>query len=197
MNTSAKTLRHSTPLTTWTADRRRCNFVLNESPRRYTRRPACEGIDGIGGPSNGRQLLAIGCGQTLVVKPADLLKLLTLRKILTFLPIALLAIAFAQTLPLDLAILFAGDTLMYLEALTILSLLAASGRVRPILHAMRRMSRLVIRAASPRLAKVKRRDRFRRIAHQRTKLAAPARDFRNARRRRRSAPPLFLDCAAA
>jgi hypothetical protein len=108
--------------------------------------------------------------QTLVVKPADLLNLLTLRKILTFLPIALLAVAFAQTLPLDLAILFAGDTLMYLEALTILSLLAASGRARPILHAMRRMGRLAIRAALLRLPKVKRRERFRR-----TRVSEPGR----------------------
>jgi len=96
----------------------------------------------------------------LVARPAELLDRLTPRKILTFLPVALLAIAFAQTLPLDLAILFAGDTVMYLEALTILSLLAAGGRARSIFRAVRRESRAAIQFVARRFAQAMRRERF-------------------------------------
>ena len=53
----------------------------------------------------------------LVVQFAAFLDRLTLRKVIEFVAIAMLAMAFAQTLPIDLAILFAGDTLMYLEFL--------------------------------------------------------------------------------
>jgi hypothetical protein len=51
----------------------------------------------------------------LVVQFAAFLDRLTLRKVLEFVAIAILAIAFAQTFPIDIAFLFAGDTLMYLE----------------------------------------------------------------------------------
>ena len=51
----------------------------------------------------------------LVVQFAAVLDRLTLRKVLEFVAIAILAIAFAQTFPIDIAFLFAGDTLMYLE----------------------------------------------------------------------------------
>jgi hypothetical protein len=64
--------------------------------------------------------------EVLVVRFADFLDRLTLRRVLEFVAIAILAIAFAQTFPIDLAILFAGDTLMYLEIVIILRL--AAGR---------------------------------------------------------------------
>jgi hypothetical protein len=64
--------------------------------------------------------------EVLVVRFADFLDRLTLRRVLEFVAIAILAIAFAQTFPIDLAILFAGDTLMYLEIVVILRL--AAGR---------------------------------------------------------------------
>src|SRR5258708_25238903 len=69
--------------------------------------------------------------EVLVVQFAAFLSRLTLRRVLEFVVIALLAIAFAQTFPIDLAILFAGDTLMYLEIVVIIRL--AAGR-ELILH---------------------------------------------------------------
>ncbi len=53
--------------------------------------------------------------EVLVVQFADFLSRLTIRRVLEFVAIAILVMAFIQTLPIDLAILFAGDTLMYLE----------------------------------------------------------------------------------
>jgi hypothetical protein len=75
----------------------------------------------------------------LVVQFAAFLSRLTLRRVLEFVAIAVLAIAFAQTFPIDLAILFAGDTLMYLEIVVIIRL--AAGREH-LLHAMRLAAQL-------------------------------------------------------
>jgi hypothetical protein len=65
--------------------------------------------------------------EVLVVRFAAFLDRLTVRKVIEFLVIAMLVMAFAQTLPFDLAILFAGDALMYLEFLIAIRL--ASGRM--------------------------------------------------------------------
>ena len=76
----------------------------------------------------------------LVVQFADFLSRLTIRRVLEFFVIAMLAMAFAQTFPIDLAILFAGDTLMYLEIVVLVRL--AAGR-----ELLREMLRLAIRLA--------------------------------------------------
>ena len=65
-----------------------------------------------------------------MVQFADFLSRPTIRKVLEFFVIAMLAVAFAQTFPIDLAILFAGDTLMYLEILVALRLAAGRGALR-------------------------------------------------------------------
>lgn len=75
----------------------------------------------------------------LVVRFAAFLDRLTLRRVLEFVAIAILAIAFAQTFPIDLAILFAGDTLMYLEILVVIRL--AAGREH-LLYAVRLAAQL-------------------------------------------------------
>ena len=64
--------------------------------------------------------------EVLVVQFADFLSRLTLRRVLEFFAIVILALAFAQTFPIDLAFLFAGDALMYLEILVVIRL--AAGR---------------------------------------------------------------------
>jgi hypothetical protein len=58
--------------------------------------------------------LAIGDAlwEVLVVQSAAFLDRLTVRKVVEFVAITLLVMALAQTLPFDLAILFAGDILM-------------------------------------------------------------------------------------
>ena len=77
--------------------------------------------------------------EVLVVQFAAFLSRLTLRRVLEFVVIAMLAMAFAQTFPIDLAILFAGDTLMYLEILVVIRL--AAGREH-LAHALRLAARL-------------------------------------------------------
>ena len=92
--------------------------------------------------------LAVGDAlwEVLVVQFADFLDRLTVRKVVEFVAIALLVMAFIQTLPLDLAILFAGHTLMYLEFLVAIRLAAGVMHVRAMLHQATRLARLVLRA---------------------------------------------------
>lgn len=84
--------------------------------------------------------------EVLVVQFAAFLDRLTIRKVVEFVAIALLVMAFAQTLPFDLAILFAGDALMYLEFVVAIRLAAGVMHVRAMLHQMTRLARLVLRA---------------------------------------------------
>jgi hypothetical protein len=73
----------------------------------------------------------------LVVQLADFLNRLTLRRVIEVLAITLLTLIFVQTFPLDIAILFAGDMLMYLELVTLVSLVATTLRVgRALSHAL-------------------------------------------------------------
>ena len=78
--------------------------------------------------------------EVLVVQFADFLSRLTLRRVLEFFAIVILALAFAQTFPIDLAFLFAGDALMYLELIVLVRL--AAGREH-LVQALRIAAQLV------------------------------------------------------
>jgi hypothetical protein len=84
--------------------------------------------------------------EVLVVQFAAFLDRLTIRKVIEFVLIAMLVMAFAQTLPFDLAILFAGDTLMYLEFLVAIRLAAGRIHFQQILRVALRLARLALRA---------------------------------------------------
>ena len=84
--------------------------------------------------------------EVLVVRFAAFLDRLTLRKVIESVAIALLVIAFAQTLPIDLAFLFAGDLLMYLEFIVAIRLATAWMHLRQILNFAMRAARFAIRA---------------------------------------------------
>ena len=84
--------------------------------------------------------------EVLVVQFAAFLDRLTIRKVIEFVLMAMLAMAFAQTFPFDLAILFAGDTLMYLEFLVAIRLAAGRIHFLEILRLALRLARPVLRA---------------------------------------------------
>ena len=86
----------------------------------------------------------------LVVQFADFLSRLTIRRVLEFFVIAMLAMAFAQTFPIDLAILFAGDTLMYLEIVTIVRLAAGREHFYQMLRLVARLARFAMRVLARR-----------------------------------------------
>lgn len=83
--------------------------------------------------------------EVLVVQFAAFLDRLTIRKVIEFVAIAMLAMAFAQTFPFDLAILFAGDTLMYLEFLVAIRLAAGRIHFYQILRLALRLAWLALR----------------------------------------------------
>ena len=83
--------------------------------------------------------------EVLVVQFAAFLSRLTLRRVLEFIAIAMLAMAFAQTFPIDLAILFAGDTLMYLEILVVIRLAAGWEHLAHALRLAARLARFAMR----------------------------------------------------
>lgn len=83
--------------------------------------------------------------EVLVVQFAAFLSRLTLRRVLEFVVIAMLAMAFAQTFPIDLAILFAGDTLMYLEILVVIRLAAGREHLAHALRLAAQLARLAMR----------------------------------------------------
>jgi hypothetical protein len=83
--------------------------------------------------------------EILVVQFAAFLDRLTIRKVIEFVLIAVLAMAFAQTFPFDLAILFAGDTLMYLEFAIAIRLAAGRIHFQQILRLALRLARFAVR----------------------------------------------------
>jgi hypothetical protein len=83
--------------------------------------------------------------EILVVRFAAFLSRLTLRRVVEFIVIAMLAMAFAQTFPIDLAILFAGDTLMYLEFVIAIRLAAGRLHFQEMLRLAATLARLAMR----------------------------------------------------
>lgn len=80
-----------------------------------------------------------------VVQFAAFLDRLTLRKVIEFIAIVILALAFAQTFPIDIAFLFAGDTLMYLEFLIAIRLAAGKLHLLEFLRFTFRLTQLAMR----------------------------------------------------
>src|SRR5215813_5268735 len=69
-----------------------------------------------------------------VVRFAAFLDRLTVRKVIEYVLILILAMAFIQSLPIELAFLFAGDTLMYLEFLIAVRLAAGKLHLKEFLR---------------------------------------------------------------
>jgi hypothetical protein len=113
--------------------------------------------------------------EVLVVQFAAFLDRLTVRKVIEFVVIAVLVIAFAQTLPIDLAILFAGDTLMYLEFVVAIRLAAGKLHALVMLRLTLRLARLAMRALNAAISLPV--SRFNRLRERRT-AARPARPRR-------------------
>jgi hypothetical protein len=85
--------------------------------------------------------------KVLVVQFADFLSRLTIRRVLEFIAIAILVMAFAQTAPIDLAFLFAGDTLMYLEFVVMVRLIAGKQHFQQMLRLAARLAQFAMRVA--------------------------------------------------
>ena len=86
--------------------------------------------------------------QILVVELAALLDRLTLRQVIAFIPVVILVIAYAHSIPLPPELMLVGDLLAYLDIFSILLLLSVVGRVSAILYVIRRMADRVLGLAN-------------------------------------------------
>jgi hypothetical protein len=86
--------------------------------------------------------------EVLVMQFADFLSRLTIRRVLEFIAIAILVMGFAQAAPIELAFLFAGDTLMYLEFVIMLRLVAGREHIQAVLRLAMRIARFAMRMLS-------------------------------------------------
>src|ERR1700757_2880540 len=83
--------------------------------------------------------------QVLVVELAALLDRLTLRQVIAFIPVVILVIAYAHSIPLPPELVLVGDLLAYLDIFSILLLLSVIGRVSAIIYVVRCMAERVLR----------------------------------------------------
>jgi len=96
----------------------------------------------------------------VIVAMATFLERLTLRRVVLYVGLLVLVIAFAQAMPAEFAYVFAGDTLTYLEIASAAVIAATRGQVR---LALKRATQAVVRfAAGLRLARRRPGERGRR-----------------------------------
>jgi hypothetical protein len=86
--------------------------------------------------------------QILVVELAALLDRLTLRQVIAFIPVVILVIAYAHSIPLPPELMLVGDLLAYLDIFSILLLFSVIGRVSAILYVVGQMAERVRRLGS-------------------------------------------------
>jgi hypothetical protein len=96
--------------------------------------------------------------QILVVELAALLDRLTLREVIAFIPVVILIIAYAHSIPLPPELMLVGDLLAYLDIFSIVLLLSVIGRVSAILYVIRQMADRVLRLASLTQQRLRRSD---------------------------------------
>src|ERR1700749_3661866 len=107
--------------------------------------------------------------QVLVVELAALLGRLTLRQVIGFIPVVILVIAYAHSIPLPPELLLVGDLLAYLDIFSIVLLLSVIGRVSAILYIVRQMVDRVRRLGSLARQRLRRPDSRRTPGVARTK----------------------------
>jgi hypothetical protein len=72
-----------------------------------------------------------------VVEPADFLNRLTLRQVIAFIPVVILVVAYAHSIPLPPELMLIGDMLAYIDIFSIVLLLSLIGRTATILYVIR------------------------------------------------------------
>jgi hypothetical protein len=115
--------------------------------------------------------------QILVVELAALLDRLTLRQVIAFIPVVILVIAYAHSIPLPPELMLVGDLLAYLDIFSILLLFSVLGRVSAILYVVGQMAERVRRLGSLARQRLRRPDsrRMPRVARTR-KLSVQPKD---------------------
>ncbi|WP_249140301.1 MULTISPECIES: hypothetical protein [Bradyrhizobium] len=117
--------------------------------------------------------------EVLVVQLAALLDRLTLRKIIAFIPVVILVLAYYHRIPIPPELMLVGDFLAYIDIFTVVFLLGVLSRVTTILFVIKQAAARARELAVSLLAMVQRLDvRHRREggARNRTRPASRRRD---------------------
>src|ERR1700733_12224055 len=75
--------------------------------------------------------------EILVVELAAALDRLTLRQVIAFIPVVILVVAYAHSIPIPPELMLIGDMLAYSDILSIILVLSLIGRASTILYAIR------------------------------------------------------------
>jgi hypothetical protein len=93
-----------------------------------------------------------------VVEFAAFLDRLTLRKVIAFIPVVILGLAYAHSIPLPPELLLVGDMLAYIDIFSIVLLVSVMSRVATILFTMKQAAASAARLATRLLTAIKRLD---------------------------------------
>jgi hypothetical protein len=93
-----------------------------------------------------------------VVELAALLDQLTLRKVIAFIPVLILVVAYAHSVPIPPELLLVGDVLAYMDIFSMILLISLIGRAAAILYFVRQAAEHVLRLVNLVRAKLRRPD---------------------------------------
>jgi hypothetical protein len=96
--------------------------------------------------------------EMLVVEPAAFLDRLTLRQVIAFIPVVILVVAYAHSIPIPPELLLVGDVLAYIDIFSIILLLSLIGRAAPILYVVRLAAQHLLELARQARAGLRRPD---------------------------------------
>ena len=86
--------------------------------------------------------------QVLVVELAAFLDRLTLRQVIAFIPVVILVVAYAHSIPIPPELILVGDLLAYIDIFSIILLLSLVARAAAILYAVRHAAEQMLRLVS-------------------------------------------------
>ena len=86
--------------------------------------------------------------QVFVVELAARLDRLTLREVIAFIPVVILVVAYAHSIPIPPELILVGDLLAYIDIFSIILLLSLVARAAAIMYAVRRAAEQVLGLAS-------------------------------------------------
>ncbi|OKO79434.1 hypothetical protein AC629_28875 [Bradyrhizobium sp. NAS80.1] len=104
--------------------------------------------------------LAIGDAlwEVLVVQLAALLDRLTVRKVIAFIPVAIIVLAYYHRIPIPPELMLVGDFLAYIDIFSVLFLLGVLSRVTTILFVVRQAAARIVLLAGSLVARMQRMD---------------------------------------
>jgi hypothetical protein len=103
--------------------------------------------------------------EVFVVELAAFLDRLTIRQMIAFIPVVILVVAYAHSIPIPPELIPVGDMLAYIDIFSMILLLSLMGRAATILYVVRQAAEHMLRLVSRALIRLRRPDsRHRRVS---------------------------------